>query len=189
EAEVYLTLWLEGEAITAGPHMVRVLYSEQVEDKLDLATGTVSRSRRGLCAERRQVEDDSAEAIDVIRYVHDNEEGKVIYPVLPRQEQEVARKVIATLVDKGELVVEGLPDYRLSFRRLEEHSQRDCEGQEVAVFIDLPKKGDEETTELRIPRYERAAYSKLEEAHRAVYRKLVQEFVDRGWWVKKSELQ
>ncbi|KAF4755781.1 hypothetical protein FOZ62_003608 [Perkinsus olseni] len=188
EAEVYLTLWLEGEAITAGPHMVRVLYSEQVEDKLDLATGTGN----------------------VMRYIDRpgggrGEEGKVIYPVLPRQEQEVARKVIATLVDKGELVVEGLSDYRLSFGRLEEHSQRvcaaaavdgnlnqrrrDCEGQEVAVFIDLPKKGDDETTELRIPRYERAAYSKLEEAHRAVYRKLVQEFVDRGWWVKKSELQ
>ncbi|KAF4648607.1 hypothetical protein FOL47_002991, partial [Perkinsus chesapeaki] len=225
EAEVYLTLWLEGESITAAPHMVRVLYSEHVEDraglligrdigsrvrlKLDLATGTVSRSKGGALSDTRAEPEeqggDSAEAIDVIRYMQDNvikyidcqsqgvgtqpspkEEDRAIYPVLPQQERDAASAVVAELVEKGDIVVEGLPDYRLSFRKLEEGCRRDCEGQEAAVYIELPRRRAKDTAALRIPRYEMAAYRKLEKHHQEIYRNLVQEFVEKGWWIKKD---
>ncbi|KAF4758468.1 hypothetical protein FOZ63_028531, partial [Perkinsus olseni] len=152
---------------------------------LDLSTGTV---RRAAIPPGEPV----AEEADYIRYVEqleavttaqprlkEDQASGYLKPLLPGDVRQKAEAVVQRLVALGDFQDPALPGYRLSFRRLAHGEDPDCVEQLAALFIDLP---ETPMAEVRSRLYAQHAYNKLTCEQKAIYAKLIDAYVVRGFW-------
>ncbi|KAF4647839.1 hypothetical protein FOL47_004066, partial [Perkinsus chesapeaki] len=168
--------------------------------RVDLATGQVTCEASGdICLEETMDQD----AIDLIRYMEtevwphvsgtgsslitlpstEDLAGARVKPRLREHSLAAVDRVVKSLTAKGPLQVEALPGYTIEFKPLREGESKDVEDQRAAVFADLPQGNGQP---IKIPRYEKPAFAKLSDKEKSTYRRLVSEFVDRGWWEAES---